>query len=180
MQADSRGVCSAAREELGCWGSRSKGHADLSSHVYNRSLTRSTLKDTGMELFKSSHTENASQHCCPSSAVLPLCPPPASILLRQLRLLQRKESAHSSVILFLHLVRYKQKAKATFCSLGLRASLVQGCHNRCCGKLTTEMSDGEFTQEQQRGRDKLNILLMFSVIFSHKRRRNTGELNRPG
>uniref|UniRef100_A0A8B9VBY5 Uncharacterized protein n=1 Tax=Anas zonorhyncha TaxID=75864 RepID=A0A8B9VBY5_9AVES len=35
------------------------------------------IKDPG-------HMENASQHCCPSSAALPPCPLPASILLRHL------------------------------------------------------------------------------------------------
>ena len=52
--------------------------------------------------------------------------------------------------------------------------------NHCCGKLTTKMSDAEFMQEEQRGCDKLNILLMFSVIFSHIGRRNAGELNQLG
>lgn len=70
-----------------------------------------------MELFQSSHTENTSQHHCPSSAFLLLCPLPVSILLQQLRHLQRKALAHSLVILFLHLIEHKQKAKAAFCSL---------------------------------------------------------------
>jgi len=42
------------------------------------------------------------------------------------------------------------------------------------------MSDAELMQEEQRGCDKLNILLTFSVIFSHKGRRNAGELNQLG
>lgn len=107
----------AAHVELRYWGGGSTGHTVLSSRVYNCSLTCSTLKDAGMELFQSSHMENSSQHRCPSSAFLLLCPLPVSILLQQLRHLQRKALAHSSVILFLHLIQYKQKAKATFCSL---------------------------------------------------------------
>lgn len=69
----------AAHVELCYWGGRSKGHTDLSSHVHNCSLTCSTLKDAGMELFKSSHMENTSQRCCPSSVFFLLCPLAVSI-----------------------------------------------------------------------------------------------------
>lgn len=39
------------------------------------------------------------------------------------------------------------------------------------------MSEAEFLLEEEKRYDKLNILLMFSVIFSHIQRRNIGELN---
>lgn len=42
------------------------------------------------------------------------------------------------------------------------------------------MSDAEFMQKEHRVCDKLNILLMFSVIFSYIGRRNAEELNQLG
>lgn len=114
-----------------------------------------------------------------------LCLPPAlpttSVhLLEQLRHLQREALAHSLVILFLQLVQCKQKAKATFWPLVAPCKSCAGLSPALLCKANAKMSDEEFMQEEQRGCDKLNILLMFSVIFSRVGRRNAGELNQLG
>lgn len=118
------GICLEAHAHLHCWGGRSKGHTDLFSHMYNCSLTCSMLKDTEMELCKSSHMENASQHCCSSSAFLLLCPLPGSICFNSWGICREKALAHSLIILLLHLTQYKQKAKAMSFLQWLWASLV--------------------------------------------------------
>lgn len=122
--------------------------------------------------------------CFPAPQPL-LCLPPAlpttSVhLLEQLRHLQREALAHSLVIPFLQPVQCKQKAKATFWPLVALCKPCAGLSPPLPCKANAKMSDEEFMQEEQRGCDKLNILLMFSVIFSHVGRRNAEELNQLG